>query len=127
MRYTQEEDAQKAIAAMNNVEFDGRAIRVDKASDNGPRGGGRGGFAPRGGFGGPGGYGAPPQQGYPMAGGPNMYPAMPYGGRGFQPQGQPQPGYGAPPPQGFAPQYGYSDPSQQGLQQPPPPQGGRGY
>jgi hypothetical protein len=125
VRYTQEEDAQKAIAAMNNVEydeppsnndfkgglglnaniaafrFDGRAIRVDKASDNGPRGGGRGGFAPRGGFGGPGGYGAPPQQGYPMAGGPNMYPAMPYGGRGFQPQGQPQPGYGAPPPQGM--------------------------
>ncbi|CAI0647172.1 unnamed protein product, partial [Colletotrichum noveboracense] len=58
VRYTQEGDAQKAIAAMNNVEFDGRTIRVDKASDNGPRGGGfRGGF---GGGGGRGGYGAPP-------------------------------------------------------------------
>ncbi|KAL3963997.1 hypothetical protein ACCO45_001001 [Purpureocillium lilacinum] len=36
VRYTQEGDAQNAIAAMNNVEFDGRTIRVDKASDNGP-------------------------------------------------------------------------------------------
>jgi len=137
VRYTQEADAEQAISAMNNVDFDGRAIRVDKASDNGPRGG-RGGFG--GGFGGRGGggfnngpmqYGGPPQGGYPMnGGGPNMYQQQPMQyGRG----GYPQPGYGSgPPPQGYAPpQYGY-DPSQQ--QQMPqqggpqgPPQSGRGF
>ncbi|KAI8153301.1 hypothetical protein K4K61_002158 [Colletotrichum sp. SAR11_59] len=117
-----EGDAQKAIAAMNNVEFDGRTIRVDKASDNGPRGGGfRGGF---GGGGGRGGYGAPPMPyggapgGYPV-GVPNMYQQPAYG-RGYPPQQQ----YGAPPQDGgyAAPPagYGYPDPSQQ-------PQGGRGY
>ncbi|KAL2890058.1 hypothetical protein HOO65_020600 [Ceratocystis lukuohia] len=37
VRFSQEADAQKAIDAMNNIEFDGRTIRVDKASDNGPR------------------------------------------------------------------------------------------
>ncbi|GJC99642.1 RNA recognition domain-containing protein [Colletotrichum higginsianum] len=62
VRYTQDGDAQKAIAAMNNVEFDGRTIRVDKASDNGPRGGGGGGFRGGGGGfgGGRGGYGGAP-------------------------------------------------------------------
>lgn len=143
VRYTQEADAQKAIAAMNNVEFDGRTIRVDKASDNGPRGGGGFGGGRGGGqqFGGRGGYpmqapygGAPPGQGYPMAA-PNMYNPMPYG-RGYQQQ--PQGGYDMPP-QGYAaPQYGYGDPSQQqgqpmppqGQQQQPspqPPGNGRGY
>ncbi|KAF9876458.1 putative RNA recognition domain-containing protein [Colletotrichum karsti] len=132
VRYQQEGDAQKAIAAMNNVEyaafvnlrFDGRTIRVDKASDNGPRGGG-GGFG-RGGFGGGrggGGYGggAPMQYGgYAPA--PNMYQQQPQYGRGYPPQqpyGVPPQdgGYAAPPPAG----YGYpADPSQQ-------PQGGRGY
>lgn len=133
VRYTQEEDAQKAIASMNNIEFDGRTIRVDKASDNGPRGGfggGRGGGG--GGYGGGrGGYGSsmPYGQGPPAPGGygsgapPNVYQA-PYG-RGYPPQQQQQQqAYGAPP-QGYgAPQYGY-DPSQQAPQQ--PPQGGRGY
>lgn len=140
VRYAQEADAEQAISAMNNVEFDGRAIRVDKASDSGPRGGGRGGFG--GGFGGRGGggggynnapmgYGGPPQHGggYQMNGGPNMYQQPQYGRGGY-----PQQGYGAPPPQGYAPpQYGY-DASQgqgppQGGQQPPqnPPQSGRGY
>ncbi|KAK1638334.1 hypothetical protein BDP81DRAFT_392937 [Colletotrichum phormii] len=126
VRYTQDGDAQKAIAAMNNVEFDGRTIRVDKASDNGPRGGGGGGY--RGGFGGGGGrggYGAPP---VPYGGAPGGYgvPNMGYQqqqqpayGRGYPPQ---QPYGGAPPQDGYAPQapYGYADPSQQ-------PQGGRGY
>ncbi|KAF2964190.1 hypothetical protein GQX73_g9366 [Xylaria multiplex] len=37
VRYTTEADADKAIANMNNVEFDGREIRVDKASDTGPK------------------------------------------------------------------------------------------
>lgn len=136
VRYAQEADAEQAIAAMNNVEFDGRAIRVDKASDNGPRGGGRGGGG--GGFGGRGGYngapmqyGAPQQGGYPMNGSHNMYQQQPMQyGRG----GYPQPGYGAAPPQGFAPpQYGYDSPQQQmppqgGPHQPQgPPQSGRGF
>ncbi|PNY28549.1 Glycine-rich RNA-binding protein 4, mitochondrial [Tolypocladium capitatum] len=136
VRYAQEGDAQNAIAAMNNVEFDGRTIRVDKASDNGPRGGGggygggRGGSSGygggRGGYGAPMPYGQPQAQGYPVAA-PQMYAAPMGYGRGYAP---PQPGYGVPP-QGYgAPQYGYADPSQQQApqqQQPPPPQGGRGY
>ncbi|KAF4974433.1 hypothetical protein FZEAL_8655 [Fusarium zealandicum] len=127
VRYTQEGDAQNAIASMNNVEFDGRTIRVDKASDNGPRGGfGRGGGGGGGfgrGFGGPPQpYGmGPPQPGYQVPN-PNMYAPVQYG-RGYAP---PQQGYGTPP-QGYAqPQFGYADPSQQPQQQ-GPPQGGRGY
>ncbi|RGP74335.1 hypothetical protein FLONG3_6114 [Fusarium longipes] len=125
VRYTQEGDAQNAIAAMNNVEFDGRNIRVDKASDNGPRGGfGRGGGGGYGrNFGGPMPYGmGHPGPGYQMHA-PNMYAPMPYG-RGYPPQQ----GYGAP--QGFMPpqqQYGYPDPSQQLPPQQQPHQGGRGY
>lgn len=68
--------------------FDGRTIRVDKASDNGPRGGfggGRGGFGGgRGGFGGPVPYGGP-MPGYQMPP-PNMYAPVAYG-RGYPPQG----------------------------------------
>lgn len=85
--------------------FDGRTIRVDKASDNGPRGGG--GFS-RGGYGyggrGGGGYGAPQGQGYGAPQGQgygmpaNVYPPVAYG-RGYPP---PQPGY-APAPQGKRP------------------------
>ncbi|UPK98212.1 hypothetical protein LCI18_009147 [Fusarium solani-melongenae] len=128
VRYTQEGDAQKAIATMNNVEFDGRTIRVDKASDNGPRGGfGRGGGGGFGrGFGGPMPYGmAPPGPGYQVPP-PNMYAPMPYG-RGYPPPQQQA--YGTPPQGYVAPQFGYPDPSQQQLppQQQQPPQGGRGY
>jgi len=54
VRYSQEADAEAAITAMNNIEFDGRTIRVDKASERGSGGGG-GGFG--GGRGGGGGYG----------------------------------------------------------------------
>ncbi|KAI9806933.1 MAG: hypothetical protein M1833_002591 [Piccolia ochrophora] len=54
VRFSSDADADTAIAAMNNVEFDGRTIRVDKAADRGAGGGGGGGF--RGGQGG-GGYG----------------------------------------------------------------------
>jgi len=70
VRYGQEADADAAIAAMNNIEFDGRTIRVDKASERGSgsggggfgggRGGGGGGYNSRGGGGGysgGGGYG----------------------------------------------------------------------
>jgi len=55
VRYASEQEAEKAIAEMNNIEFDGRTIRVDKASERGAGGGGGGG-----GFGGGrggGGYG----------------------------------------------------------------------
>lgn len=43
------EEADAAIAAMNNQDLEGRTIRVDKASEPGSRDGG---FAPRGGRGG---------------------------------------------------------------------------
>jgi len=55
VRYTQEQDAETAITNMNNVEFDGRTIRVDKASERGAGGGGGGGFSRGGGGGGYGG------------------------------------------------------------------------
>jgi len=86
--------------------FDGRTIRVDKASDTGPRGGyggrGGGGFGQRGGgFGGsphmgqiP--FGQQQQQQYPMAA-PPMY-APQYGGRGGYPPQIPQ--YAGAPAQG---------------------------
>ncbi|KAK8083125.1 hypothetical protein PG996_001906 [Apiospora saccharicola] len=96
VRYSQDVDAQKAIAAMNNVEFDGRTIRVDRASDTGPRGGGGG----RGGFSGRGGYGGAPMPyatGQPAYGMPNQAMYAPAYGRGAYP---PQQGYGTPPPQG---------------------------
>lgn len=84
VRYTQEADADAAINAMNNIEFDGRTIRVDKASERGPggnggggfgggRGGGGGGYQSRGGGGGygggQGGYGGGREGGYSGGGG----------------------------------------------------------
>jgi len=74
VRYGQESDADAAIAAMNNVEFDGRTIRVDKASDRGSGGGGGGGFG-RGGGGG--GY----QRGGGYGGGGGSYGGGGYGGQ----------------------------------------------
>jgi cold-inducible RNA-binding protein len=57
-----EADAQAAIKAMNGVELDGRALRVNEAEDRKPRsggggfgGGGGGGYGGRGGGGGGGG------------------------------------------------------------------------
>jgi len=103
VRYSNEADAEKAIQSMNNVEFDGRTIRVDRASER-PSGGGfggRGGGGYRGGYGGggggyggggggggqwggapQGGYGgAPPMGGYaPQGGAPGGYGGQPYGG-----------------------------------------------
>lgn len=62
VRFNDEAAAEAAIQAMNNVEFDGRTIRVDKASDRGSGGGGgfgggRGGYGGGGYSGGRGGYG----------------------------------------------------------------------
>ncbi|KAI2614427.1 RNA recognition domain-containing protein [Hypoxylon fragiforme] len=114
VRYVNEADAQKAIAGMNNIEFDGRSIRVDRASDTGPRGGGGGGgrgggYAARGNY---------PQPQMPYAAGQPVPYGMPnavmyapaYGRGGYQVQA-----YGTPPPQGYAP-YGYADPQQQAQQ-----------
>jgi len=69
VRYSQEADAEAAITAMNNIEFDGRTIRVDKASERGSGGGGgfgggRGGGGGYGGRGGGGGYGGGREGGY---------------------------------------------------------------
>ncbi|KAL2269840.1 hypothetical protein VTJ83DRAFT_2024 [Remersonia thermophila] len=142
VRYTNEDDARKAISAMNNVEFDGRQIRVDKASDTGPKGGrggggptgyGRGGYVPS--------YGSPPIVSSPMTGSPmtgspipgiaygsqppygmspTMYHHQPYG-RGYAPVAPAA--YAVPPQVAWAPQpYGYPDLSQQGQPLQPPTQ-----
>jgi len=69
VRYAQDTEADAAMQAMNNEEFDGRRIRVDKASDRAgggaPRGGGYGG----GGGGYRGGYGGQQGGGYGGGGG----------------------------------------------------------
>ncbi|KEQ82274.1 RNA-binding domain-containing protein, partial [Aureobasidium pullulans EXF-150] len=49
VRFSNEDEADAAIKGMNEIEFDGRTIRVDKASE---RGSGGGGFQSRGGYGG---------------------------------------------------------------------------
>ncbi|KAJ6043262.1 hypothetical protein N7499_005688 [Penicillium canescens] len=75
VRYTTDDEATNAMNAMNDQEFDGRRIRVDKATERGAGGGGRGGFGGfgggRGGYGGGnGGYGGGYQQqgGYQQGG-----------------------------------------------------------
>lgn len=42
VRFANDTDANNAMTAMNNIEFDGRTIRVDKATDRGAGGGGGG-------------------------------------------------------------------------------------
>jgi len=79
VRYGQEAEAEAAITAMNNIEFDGRTIRVDKASERGSGGGGGGFGGGRGGGGygggrggggyGGGGYGGGDRGGYSGGGG----------------------------------------------------------
>ncbi|GAA5813447.1 hypothetical protein MFLAVUS_006925 [Mucor flavus] len=67
IRYTNDDDATKAVEAMNDTEFDGRRIRVDKATDRasgGGSGGGGGGYG-----GGGGGYGGGGGGGYGSGGG----------------------------------------------------------
>jgi RNA recognition motif-containing protein len=71
VRFASDQDADLAIAQMNDTEFDGRRIRVDKASDRrGGGGGGQGGYGGgQGGYGGgQGGYGGG-GQGYGGGGG----------------------------------------------------------
>jgi len=72
VRYSQDSDAEAAITAMNNIEFDGRTIRVDKASERGSGGGGGGFGGGRGGGGyggGRGGYGGGGRDGGGYSGG----------------------------------------------------------
>ncbi|KAL9631454.1 MAG: hypothetical protein Q9204_004223 [Flavoplaca sp. TL-2023a] len=81
VRFAQEQNADEAAGAMNNIEFDGRTIRVDKASERGSGGGG-GGFGGRGGgYGGGGGRGGYGGGGY--GGGGGSYG----GGGGYDRQG----------------------------------------
>ncbi|KAF2253485.1 RNA-binding domain-containing protein [Trematosphaeria pertusa] len=106
VRFAQESEADAAMQNMNNVEFDGRTIRVDKASDR------SGGGAPRGGGGGGGygqyrgGYGG--QSGYGGRGGGG------YGGGGGASWGAPQQGGGYPPRGGYGQGYGGQEGGQQG-------------
>ncbi|KAH9840498.1 glycine-rich RNA-binding protein [Teratosphaeria destructans] len=107
VRFADDAAAESAIAAMNNVEFDGRTIRVDKASERAPGsgggggfGGGRGGYGGGGGFGGGrggygGGYGGQ-QGGYGgggFSGGGSNWRGGGGGGGGYQQGGFPQGGY----------------------------------
>ncbi|KAI1300271.1 hypothetical protein F5Y03DRAFT_397217 [Xylaria venustula] len=97
IRYTNETDADNAIAKMNNVEFDGREIRVDKASDTGPKNNyGKAGSS----HSSRGGYAQQPQT-YMSYGMPNatmMYPPTSYNRGGYPPQPV---AYGTPPAQGM--------------------------
>jgi len=86
VKFSSDPDADAAIAAMNNVEFDGRTIRVDKASERGSSGGGFGGQ--RGGGGG-GGYNNDRRGGYGGQQGGSSY-----GGGGYESGGRGQGGYG---------------------------------
>ena len=125
VRFLQEDDAENAIQNMNNDIFDGRRIRVDRASDRAGGGGrgfdGRGGYNTRGGGGGgysggnSGSYGGGGYQqrntGY---GGAGKWGGQSYGGAYNPDQQQPQ------------------QPQQQQPQQPPQDQGyeqiqGQGY
>lgn len=76
VRFSQDSEADTAMQNMNNVEFDGRTIRVDKASDRtggggggGGRGGGYGGYRGGGSGYGQGGYGGGGRGGYGGSGG----------------------------------------------------------
>lgn len=96
VRFANDADADAAMSALNNEDFDGRRIRVDKASDraSGGGGGGRGGYGGGGGYrggggGGGGGYGGG-QGGY--GGGREGYGGQQGGGGGAS-WGPPQGGY----------------------------------
>lgn len=67
VRYKNEEDAERAILEINSTEFDGRIIRVDKASERSQAGNG-GGYN-GGGYNGGGDYGARGNRGHGSYGG----------------------------------------------------------
>jgi len=104
VRYASDAEADDAMQNMNNIEFDGRTIRVDKASDR--AGGGGGGGGGRGGYGG--GYGRGGGGGGYNGGGGYGGQWGPPGGQGGGYQGQGQGGYGG------GQRQGYGDQQQQG-------------
>ncbi|KAF2855416.1 hypothetical protein J1614_002648 [Plenodomus biglobosus] len=93
VRYANDSEADAAMQALNNEEFDGRRIRVDKASDRagGGGGGGRGGYGGGGGGYQRGGYGGG-QGGY--GGGDRGYGGQQGGSSWGPPQGGQQGGGG---------------------------------
>ncbi|KAJ5565935.1 Nucleotide-binding alpha-beta plait [Penicillium sp. DV-2018c] len=74
VRFSTDAEADAALNSMNNQEFDGRVIRVDKAFDRPQR--------PEGGFQGRGGYNSQPQSGY-QGGGPAAGYGGGYNGNGY--------------------------------------------
>jgi len=82
VKFANETDADSAITAMNNVEFDGRTIRVDKATDRAAGGGGGGGRYNRDNYGQGGGYGQSSNQGYNSGGGGGYGGGYNQGGQG---------------------------------------------
>jgi len=89
VRFATREEADAAKGEMNNVEFDGRVIRVDTASER-SGGGGGGPRGPDGGFGGRGGYnrsegggGGYQNRGWGQGGGDGGYGGQ-RGGQGYQ-------------------------------------------
>ncbi|KAI9244080.1 hypothetical protein EDC94DRAFT_629928 [Helicostylum pulchrum] len=74
VKFSNDDDATKAVEAMNDQEFEGRRIRVDKATDRASGGGGGGGY----GGGGGGGY----QSGGYQGGGGGGYGGSGGGGGG---------------------------------------------
>jgi len=141
VRFSQDAEAENAIQAMNNVEFDGRTIRVDRAADKSSSRGPGGGFVGRGGYN----QGDMGGQGYGSGGGYQSHYGQRnqgYGGQGggygghqggyqsnFPPQGQAQPqyphqGFAAPQGQGFS-QSQQFDPNQVPQQQQPGQQQGQ--
>lgn len=87
VRYGSDQHADSAIASMNNVEFDGRTIRVDKASERGSGGGGGGSFGggggTRGGYNGSRGGGGYGGGGGGYGGGGGGYESRGGGGGGY--------------------------------------------
>ncbi|KZF26155.1 RNA-binding domain-containing protein [Xylona heveae TC161] len=100
VRFANETDANSAISAMNNVEFDGRTIRVDKASERTGGAGGSGGYGGRGGYNRPsggyggGGYGGGREGGY-SGGGSRGWGGNSYGGGQSYAGGQSYEGQGS--------------------------------
>lgn len=99
VRFASDAEADTAMQNMNNIEFDGRTIRVDKASERAGGGGGGGG---RGGYGG--GYGRGGGGGGYNGGGGYGGQWGPPGGQGGGYQGQGQGGYGGGQRQGYGDQ-----------------------
>ncbi|KAG9203536.1 hypothetical protein G6514_002554 [Epicoccum nigrum] len=100
VRFASDAEADTAMQNMNNIEFDGRTIRVDKASER--AGGGGGGGGGRGGYGG--GYGRGGGGGGYNGGGGYGGQWGPPGGQGGGYQGQGQGGYGGGQRQGYGDQ-----------------------